>query len=187
MAEVRCAVVSAQGGRADTTQALFLRAVDTVHWLAPQRSDARTDRSKSTPAAGGGMCRGGSCSHGGTADVGVLGTPGNVVVTGVSSPHSVEPGADGGTVPSGSGTILTGNCVLLGGRALVMSGEERGVLDSTVATGVPVGAGVLASSPPDVLAVESASPASTVVESSATDEVVSSVGSASLLPTAPRG
>ena len=61
------------------------------------------------------------------------------------------------------------------------------MLDSTVATGVPVGTGVLASSPPDVLVVESASPASTVVESSATDELVSSLGSASLLPTAPRG
>ena len=123
MAEVRCAVVSAQVGRADTTQALFLRPVATAHWLAPQRSDPRTDRSNSMPASGGAMCRGGSCSHGGTADVGVLGTPGNVVVTGVSFPHSVEPRADVGTVPSG-GTILTGNCVLLGGRALLMGGEE---------------------------------------------------------------
>ena len=91
------------------------------------------------------MCRGGSCSHGGTSDVGVPGTPGNVVVTGVSFPHSVEPMADGGTVPSGRSTILTGGCVLLGGGALAMGGEELGVLDSTVATGVPVGAGVFAS------------------------------------------
>jgi hypothetical protein len=133
------------------------------------------------------MCLGGCCSHGGTADVEVLETPGNVVVTGVSFPHFVEPPAEVGTVSSGSGTILTGGCVLLGGRALVMGCEELGVFDAAVATGAPVVAGVLASSPPDVLAVvESASPPSTV-ESTATDGVVSSLGRRSLLLAALRG
>ncbi|MCB9389489.1 MAG: hypothetical protein H6512_07920 [Acidimicrobiia bacterium] len=83
--------------------------------------------------------------------------------------------------------MLTGGCVLLSGGELAMGGEELGVLDSTVPTGAPVGADVRTSTPADVLVVvECASPASTVVELSATDEVVSSLGSASLVPTAPR-